>query len=385
MEFPSPCGDYGSSDSVRGSSGTTRSRGFRPLAGITGLRTNTRELHHPRAVWVSVPLRGLRVFGLPCEWCREVFQEKFPSPCGDYGSSDSFCTMWSGPRELVSVPLRGLRAFGLSKPSRSSARGARFRPLAGITGLRTFTLRTLCWKVHSVSVPLRGLRVFGLRRKYYLTTRTQEFPSPCGDYGSSDPQNRGSLILYSTCFRPLAGITGLRTHEDVSGPNQPAFSFRPLAGITGLRTLLKVTALQGATGVSVPLRGLRVFGLLAARGQVELRGESFRPLAGITGLRTGPSSISELALTSVSVPLRGLRVFGRDAIHINRVRPVGFPSPCGDYGSSDSETPVPPTQTPTRFRPLAGITGLRTVSSLWGPIELCSVSVPLRGLRVFGH
>ena len=39
-------------------------------------------------------------------------------------------------------------------------------------------------------------------------------------------------------FRPLAGISGLRTMQDVVNEVDLYFGFRPLAGISGLRTNL---------------------------------------------------------------------------------------------------------------------------------------------------
>ena len=86
----------------------------RPLAGINGLRTPAPEQPTPVPPPVSVPLRGLTVFGLGCV---------------RYGVCEAF---------LVSVPLRGLTVFGQRKEVTCG------------TGLG------------QVSVPLRGLTVFGL-------------------------------------------------------------------------------------------------------------------------------------------------------------------------------------------------------------------------------
>ena len=209
--FPSPCGDYGSSDGRRGEAIQPGGESFRPLAGITGLRT--RRFQNVQEVFqhVSVPLRGLRVFGLEAMKRQLIAQDEFPSPCGDYGSSDwdeelrtrtnsisfrplaGITGLRTGglrfhPRKkiVVSVPLRGLRVFGPITTFRPPATGMSFRPLAGITGLRTPPHHRGC-RDHPV------------------------FPSPCGDYGSSD---EAELVLgeaIAPCFRPLAGITGLRT------------------------------------------------------------------------------------------------------------------------------------------------------------------------------
>ena len=87
---------------------------------------------------------------------------------------------------------------------------------------------------------------------------------------------------------------------------------------------------------------------------------SFRPLAGITGLRTGTADVAERIRDYVSVPLRGLRVFGPGAeahAHTGRrsFRPLVGITGLRTYNR------YPHTQTAnTRFRPLAGITGLRT-------------------------
>ena len=184
--------------------------------------------------------------------------------------------------------MRGLRVFGL--PNR----------------IREYRVAVY------VSVPLRGLRVFG--------------PCRCS-----------SVCRGGISFRPLAGITGLRT----SDPLVPAFlgwrSFRPLAGITGLRT---------------PAAGRLSAGTA----------KSFRPLAGITGLRTGthadPTGVDMDGFRPLA-GITGLRTHGGSPDPHCGV--LGFPSPCGDYGSSD----LPPVMTGSPV-------------GMW-------VSVPLRGLRVFGH
>ena len=113
VTFPSPCGDYGSSD-------------LAPAVQAT-----------PAVTPVSVPLRGLRVFGPVVPGSGRMPDGKFPSPCGDYGSSDRVtCGM-------CSLIVKS------------------FRPLAGITGLRTRGPRAYRGRDPLVSVPLRGLRVFG--------------------------------------------------------------------------------------------------------------------------------------------------------------------------------------------------------------------------------
>ena len=57
--------------------------GFRPLAGIRGLRTKEDQERKEAGSKVSVPLRGLEVFGLGMGSPAQSFIEMFPSPCGD--------------------------------------------------------------------------------------------------------------------------------------------------------------------------------------------------------------------------------------------------------------------------------------------------------------
>ena len=83
----------------------------------------------------------------------------------------------------VSVPLRGLGVFGDGSYWVVYRHGiSRFRPLAGIRGIRRHTKKQfLCFK-NSVSVPLRGLGVFGGELEQYVrVSDLSAFPSPCGD------------------------------------------------------------------------------------------------------------------------------------------------------------------------------------------------------------
>ena len=83
---------------------------------------------------VSVPLRGLW-FLSTTGLTSKTFRNKFPSPCGDYGSYHEQWLVWCDLNaESVSVPLRGL------------------------------------WFL-SVTTAFKGYKV-------------SMFPSPCGDYGS---------------------------------------------------------------------------------------------------------------------------------------------------------------------------------------------------------
>ena len=83
----------------------------------------------------------------------------FPSPCGDYGSYPRARQHVEPCKDLVSVPLRGL--WFLSLPGIGQCRSANgsFRPLAGIMVL--------------IMLDADADTLFD-----------EEFPSPCGDYGS---------------------------------------------------------------------------------------------------------------------------------------------------------------------------------------------------------
>ena len=90
--------------------------GFRPLAGITGLRTGKAGQRSREEIEGFRPLAGIT--GLRTRVHRQsarIDLQKFPSPCGDYGSSDWNRALVHTIRvESVSVPLRGLRVFGLT-------------------------------------------------------------------------------------------------------------------------------------------------------------------------------------------------------------------------------------------------------------------------------
>ena len=113
----------------------------------------------------------------------------------------------------------------------------------------------------SVSVPLRGLGVFGVRGKKEFLLREKEG------------------------FRPLAGIRGIRRLEAGGRLAEGEEGFRPLAGIRGIRSGTTQSGGPGQRPVSVPLRGLGVFGACAfLPGTGGCKG--FRPLAGIRGIRS---------------------------------------------------------------------------------------------------
>ena len=81
--------------------------------------------------------------------------------------------------------------------------------------------------------------------------------------------------------------------------------FRPLAGISGLGT--------GSDTVIL-----------------EMARRCFRPLAGISGLGTSSTGIGPPSTREVSVPLRGLVVLGPCVDFLARNIAQLFPSPCGD-------------------------------------------------------
>ena len=64
------------------------------------------------------------------------------------------------------------------------------------------------------------------------------------------------------------------------------------------------------TEVSVPLRGLGVFGVFSLEALSFNGSACFRPLAGIRGIRRIACRTPHAGRRKVSVPLRGLGVFG---------------------------------------------------------------------------
>ncbi len=158
--FPSPCGDYGSYRNSTNSGSSTGWGRFPSPCGDYG--------SYQDEVFTKVQVD----FG------------QFPSPCGDYGSYRH------GTRSYCSFKLES------------------FRPLAGIMVLIAKTASLITSAETLVSVPLRGLwflsgREKVMRKEVYESFRPlagimvlinligddlayllQQFPSPCGDYGS---------------------------------------------------------------------------------------------------------------------------------------------------------------------------------------------------------
>jgi len=56
---------------------------FRPLAGIRGFGSEEALTSTQVFSYVSVPLRGLEVLGVPPCLRRPMIERRFPSPCGD--------------------------------------------------------------------------------------------------------------------------------------------------------------------------------------------------------------------------------------------------------------------------------------------------------------
>ena len=133
VEFPSPGGDYGLSDSTSAS--------WSPSPGS-----------------VSVPWRGLRSFGR-----------------GLGGRPSQHCG-------LSFRPLAGIRVFR-TRRTPSGADAVRFVsvPWRGLGSFGLLELSSLEMKVEDVSVPWRGLGSFGLSGRLAQQDWAEPFPSPGGD------------------------------------------------------------------------------------------------------------------------------------------------------------------------------------------------------------
>ena len=137
--------------------------------------------------------------------------------------------------------------------------------------------------------------------------------------------------------------------------------------------------------VSVPLRGLGVFGGLASRYGRGWLTPSFRPLAGIRGIRRRGYHIRGTRVIRVSVPLRGLGVFGgvRTIEYGRPARPVSVPlRGLGVFGEDfqvSYELGQDLVSVPLRGLGVFGGDEVPKGTAVW-----LFVSVPLRGLGVFG-
>ena len=108
LQFPSPCGDYGSYHWLSVLNGYVMAAGFRPLAGIMVLifiydtdDSNVGKFKFPSPCGDYGSYRNL-VFpfrSLPLS---------FPSPCGDYGSYQSLASDVDYPKRGSFRPLAGI-------------------------------------------------------------------------------------------------------------------------------------------------------------------------------------------------------------------------------------------------------------------------------------
>ena len=198
--FPSPCGDYGSY--LRTLHGLyLKEKSFRPLAGIMVLIIG---------LWLYESLCGL---------------DTFPSPCGDYGSYLA-CSL-----VIVIVNYR-------------------FRPLAGIMVLIITTI-IIDEVVNNISFrPLAGIMVLIAMKLCYSSEELQEFPSPCGDYGSY-LKERPMLLerMLTRVSVPLRGLWFLSYEIDDLGTKMYEIGFRPLAGIM---VLIKQENANGKLSILFP-------------------------------------------------------------------------------------------------------------------------------------
>ena len=134
MQFPSPCGDYGSYLEDIAEDVTDIINRFPSPCGDYG---------------------SYQALGVDDKW---FSFRLFPSPCGDYGSYRDMFGLKSQLAQSVSVPLRGL--WFLSQRLRDERQGIeRFRPLAGIMVLMTGSLKMNGMKITICFRPLAGIMV----------------------------------------------------------------------------------------------------------------------------------------------------------------------------------------------------------------------------------
>ena len=208
-KFPSPCGDYGSYPlKSMWYISCGKKKGFRPLAGIMVLIFRWTSLNLKCSTSFR-PLAGIMVLIVHRRAARKWLLEKFPSPCGDYGSYRTASRHYWLYDGTVSVPLRGLwflsgecffvcgrclvvfpspcGDYGSYRPvptagiSRSSSG---FRPLAGIMVLiKAITMEERLQKAEFPS-PCGDYGSYHLLTSAGIPPGIGKFPSPCGDYGS---------------------------------------------------------------------------------------------------------------------------------------------------------------------------------------------------------
>ena len=158
VQFPSPCGDYGSYQHFPLRMSKKVIVKFPSPCGDYGSYQVHREHVALKYAGVSVPLRGLWFLSHPARYPDGRCGQRFPSPCGDYGSY-----------------LLGQGADNDASP-------------------------------HRVSVPLRGLWFLSKWGRPHVFAPAHEFPSPCGDYGSYLCIEKINAAKAASRFRPLAGI-----------------------------------------------------------------------------------------------------------------------------------------------------------------------------------
>ena len=133
------------------------------------------------------------------------------------------------------------------------------------------------------------------------------FPSPCGDYGSYRRLAHWRWTVWKLVSVPLRGLWFLSPGSRERRMRRSRF--RPLAGIMVLIPRVRRSILRRMERVSVPLRGLW---FLSPRRKI----------------------MATYFDISVSVPLRGLWFLSPETLEWGiSLRPLQFPSPCGDYGS----------------------------------------------------
>ena len=155
----------------------------------------------------------------------------------------------------VSVPLRGLWFLSMTREQAIRNYVEQFPSPCGDYGSYPMLQSCVNYSDRLVSVPLRGLWFlsFKVMWKKWLV-EIGKFPSPCGDYGSYlNKRKRRDDVLYR--FRPLAGIMVLILINSIQLFFQG--SFPSPCGDYG-SYLLNIPATFGIPDdlVSVPLRGL---------------------------------------------------------------------------------------------------------------------------------
>ena len=132
------------------------------------------------------PLAGIMVLIALHDYA-QAYQDvdKFPSPCGDYGSYHVE-DLGDGIRGIAGFrPLAGIMVLiMICKPSFPFTVAPVSVPLRGLWFLSCSCQGTDKDAADCVSVPLRGLWFLSQTLTLYGLKDVIQFPSPCGDYGS---------------------------------------------------------------------------------------------------------------------------------------------------------------------------------------------------------